>query len=354
MKKLSLNQLLIPFLSIILGLLVGAIVMLIGGYDPVQGFISLFEGMFGSPYAVGETLRAAAPLIFSGLAVAFAFRTGLFNIGVEGQVLIGWVAAVYVGINFDLPMFIHLPLALLAAMVAAAIWAFVPGFLKAKFYVHEVITSIMMNYIALYTTNAILRNVIGVTNERTESINDSASLASPWLQELTTYSRLHWGVLVAVLAAIVYYYILQRTTLGYELRAVGFNKHASQYAGMSVNRNIVLSFVISGMFAGLAGAMEGLGTFGSMTLSASFTGVGFDGIAVALLGANTAIGVILAAILFAGLNIGGLAMQLGANVPSELVKVIIAAIVIFVASGYAINYAIEKLKGNRKKRVEKK
>ncbi|MGA9468829.1 MAG: ABC transporter permease, partial [Exiguobacterium marinum] len=318
MKKLSLNQLLIPFLSIILGLLVGAIVMLIGGYDPVQGFISLFEGMFGSPYAIGETLRAAAPLIFSGLAVAFAFRTGLFNIGVEGQVLIGWVAAVYVGINFDgLPMFIHLPLALLAAMIAAAIWAFVPGFLKAKFYVHEVITSIMMNYIALYTTNAILRNVIGVTNERTESINESASLASPWLQELTTYSRLHWGVLVAVLAAIVYYYILQRTTLGYELRAVGFNKNASQYAGMSVNRNIVLSFVISGMFAGLAGAMEGLGTFGSMTLSASFTGVGFDGIAVALLGANTAIGVVLAAILFAGLNIGGLAMQLGANVPSE-------------------------------------
>ena len=161
-------------------------------------------------------------------------------------------------------------------------------------------------------------------------------------------------MLVAVLAAIVYYYILQRTTLGYELRAVGFNKHASQYAGMSVNRNIVLSFVISGMFAGLAGAMEGLGTFGSMTLSASFTGVGFDGIAVALLGANTAIGVILAAILFAGLNIGGLAMQLGANVPSELVKVIIAAIVIFVASGYAINYVVEKLKGNRKKGVEKK
>ncbi|WP_214826675.1 ABC transporter permease [Exiguobacterium algae] len=354
MKKLSLNQLLIPLLSIVLGLLVGAVVMLIGGYDPIRGFDSLINGMFGSPYAIGETLRAAAPLIFSGLAVAFAFRTGLFNIGVEGQVLIGWVAAVYVGINFDLPMFIHIPLALLAAMLAAAIWAFVPGFLKAKFYVHEVITSIMMNYIALYTTNAILRNVIGVTNERTESIKDSASLSSPWLQEITTYSRLHWGVLVAVLAAIVYYYILQRTTLGYELRAVGFNKHASQYAGMSVNRNIVLSFVISGMFAGLAGAMEGLGTFNGMTLSASFTGVGFDGIAVALLGANTAVGVILAAILFAGLNIGGLAMQAGADIPSELVKVIIATIVIFVASGYAINYVIEKIKGNRKKGVEKK
>lgn len=193
-----------------------------------------------------------------------------------------------------------------------------------------------------------------MTNERTESIRESASLSSPLLQELTTFSRLHWGILIAVLAAVVYYYILQRTTLGYELRAVGFNKHASQYAGMSVNRNIVLSFVISGMFAGLAGAMEGLGTFNGMTLSASFTGVGFDGIAVALLGANTAVGVVLAALLFAGLNIGGLAMQLGANIPSELVKVIIAAIVIFVASGYALNYVIEKLKGNRKKGVEKK
>jgi len=199
----------------------------------------------------------------------------------------------------------------------------------------------MMNYIALYVTNDILRHVIGITNERTETIKESASLASPFLQEITDFSRLHNGIFIAIIAALVFWFILWKTTLGYELRAVGFNKNAAEYAGMGVNRNIILSFVISGLFAGLAGAMEGLGTFQNMTLNASFTGVGFDGIAVALLGANNPIGVVLAALLFAGLNIGGLSMQ-QIGIPPELIKIIIAFIIIFVASGYAIRLVIEK------------
>jgi simple sugar transport system permease protein len=273
--------LLIPNLSIVLGMVVGAIVMLIGGYDPIAGFDQLFYGIFGEPYSSGETLRASAPLIFAGLAVAFAFRTGLFTVDVEGQVLVGWLVAVWIGIKFDLPTVVHLPLALIGAGLAGALWASIRGILKAKFHVHEVITSIRMNYIALYVTNDILRHIIGITNERTETIKESASLASPFLQEITDFSRLHNGIFIALIAALVFWFILWKTTLGYELRAVGFNKNAAEYAGMGVNRNIILSFVISGVVAGLAGAMEGLGTFQNMTLNASFTGVGFDGIAVA-------------------------------------------------------------------------
>ncbi|WP_114571027.1 ABC transporter permease [Exiguobacterium flavidum] len=341
MKLERFYGILIPILSIILGIAVGAIVMIAGGYDAGEGFYQLYYGIFGEPYSIGETLRATAPLIFAGLAVAFAFRTGLFNIGVEGQVLVGWMVAVWIGISFDLPTAIHLPLALIGAGLAGALWAAVPGVLKAVFHVHEVITSIMMNYIALYLTNDILRRYIGITNERTETVKESASLASTFLSELTDFSRLHNGIFVAVLAAAVFWFILWKTTLGYELRAVGFNKSAAEYAGMSVKRNIVLSFVISGVFAGLAGAMEGLGTFQNMTLNASFTGVGFDGIAVALLGANNPIGVVLAALLFAGLNIGGLSMQ-QVGIPPELIKIIIAFIIIFVASGYAIRLVIDR------------
>jgi len=341
MKLERFYGILIPILSIILGIAVGAIVMIAGGYDAGEGFYQLYYGIFGEPYSIGETLRATAPLIFAGLAVAFAFRTGLFNIGVEGQVLVGWMVAVWIGIEFDLPTAIHLPLALIGAGLAGALWAAVPGILKARFHVHEVITSIMMNYIALYVTNDILRHVIGIENERTETVKESASLASTFLAELTDFSRLHNGIFIAVLAALVFWFILWKTTLGYELRAVGFNKSAAEYAGMSVKRNIVLSFVISGVFAGLAGAMEGLGTFQNMTLNASFTGVGFDGIAVALLGANNPIGVVLAALLFAGLNIGGLSMQ-QVGIPPELIKIIIAFIIIFVASGYAIRLVIDR------------
>jgi len=150
-------NLLVPIISIILGLLVGAVVMLLSGYDPVTGYIALWNGIFGSSYSIGETIRQISPYILAGLAVAFAFRTGLFNIGVEGQLIVGWFAAAYVGMAFELPKIIHLPLALLAAAAAGALWGFIPGILKARLHVHEVIVTIMMNYIALHTVNALVK-----------------------------------------------------------------------------------------------------------------------------------------------------------------------------------------------------
>ncbi|KMM38651.1 ABC transporter permease [Guptibacillus hwajinpoensis] len=329
----------VPVLSVALGLLVGGMIMLVSGYNPIVAYAALFNGIFSNSYVLGETVRQMTPLILSGLAVAFAFRTGLFNIGVEGQLLVGWLASVYVGLQFEgLSPLVHIPLAILAAGVAGAMWAFVPGFLKAKYHVHEVITTIMMNYVALHVVNAIIRTYLLAPGERTDQINQSASLQSSFLQTVTDFSRLHYGFVVAIIGAIIMWFLLWKTTTGYELRSVGFNKYASEYAGINVQRNIILSMVISGAFAGAAGAMEGLGTYGYMTVMADFTGVGFDGIAVALLGANSAFGVVLASALFGGLKIGALNMQSVAQVPTQLVEIVIAMIIFFVASSYLIHW----------------
>lgn len=337
------KDILVPIMAVILGILVGTIIMIATGYDAVSAFIALWNGAFGDVYYFGEVIRQVTPLILAGLSVAFAFRTGLFNIGVEGQLIVGWLAAVWVGVAFDLPRIIHLPLAVLAAIVAGALWAFIPGLLKAKFRVHEVIVTIMLNYTALHVTNYLIRTVLSDKSDRTDMIKESATLRSPFFEALTDYSRLHWGIFIALISVFIMWFVLEKTNRGYELRSVGYNQHASHYAGMNVNTNIILSMVISGAFAGLAGAMEGLGTFGYASIKGGFTGVGFDGIAVALLGANGPIGVILAALLFGSLKVGALNMPLESGVPNELVDIIIALIVFFVAASYMIRILVDRL-----------
>ncbi|KGR75484.1 ABC transporter permease [Ureibacillus manganicus] len=341
---------LVPIISIILGLIFGAIVMLISGYNPVAGYTALWNGIFGSSYNFGETVRTIIPYVFSGLAVAFAFRTGLFNIGVEGQLIMGWFAAAYVGFAWDLPTIIHLPVAILAAALVGAAWAFIPGILKARLGVHEVIVTIMMNYIALRSINPLIAAVTGGA-ERTPKVHESASLRSEFLQSLTDYSRMHWGFIIAIIGVFVMWFILEKTTLGYELKSVGFNRNASEYAGMNVKKNIVLSMVISGAFAGLAGAMEALGTFGNIASMSSFSGIGFDGIAVALLGANQPVGVFFAAVLFGSLKNGGINMPNEAGVPNEIVSIVIALIILFAASGYVIRLLLDRA-GKSKKEVK--
>lgn len=344
LKKVNWVNLLIPVVSVILGLLCGAIIMLIIGYNPLLAYQSIVESIFLQPYYGGETIRAMIPLVLAGLAVAFAFRTGLFNIGVEGQLLAGWLASVACAIIFGhLPKVVLLPLSILAGGAAGAFWGYIPGLLKAKFKVHEVISTIMMNYIALYSTAYIIKNFLYTEGERTPTIPQAASLASSFLSNLTQGSRLHWGFIVAIIAVLAMWFILWKTPKGYELRAVGFSPDASKYAGMNVSRNIILSLTISGVFAGLGGAMEGLGTYQYMTINSAFTGIGFNGIAVALLGLNTPIGVLLSGALFAGLQTGGLTMQSVAGVPVELIQIIIALIIFFVGSGYVIKWALGRL-----------
>lgn len=341
-------NLMVPVLAVILGLLVGAIIMWVSGYNAIAGYGALWEGIAGDTYRIGETIRQITPYILAGLAVAFAFRAGLFNIGVEGQLIVGWFAAAYVGLAVELPKVIHLPLAILAAAAAGALWGFIPGLLKAKFHVHEVIVTIMMNYIALHVVNALITVVSG--SDRTDRIFPSASLRSPILEALTDYSRLHYGIIVALIMVVIMWFILDKTTTGFELKAVGFNQHASQYAGMKVDRNIILAMVISGAFAGIGGAMEALGTFEYIASKGGFTGIGFDGIAVALLGMNTPIGVVFGATLFGSLKYGALNMPNAANIPVEIVGIVTAVIIYFVAASYVIRLLL--VRAGRKKEAK--
>ncbi len=336
-------NILIPLIAIFFGFAAGAVIMLFSGNNPIEGYSALIAGIVGEPYDFGETLQRMTPLIFSGLAVAFAFRTGLLNIGVEGQLIVGWFTSVYVGLAIEAPMIIHLPLAIAAGAVAGALWGFVPGYLKARFQVHEVIVTIMMNYIAMHVTNSLIRTYLLDSGQRTGFINSTASLESGFLSELTQFSRLHWGFFIAAAACVLMWFILWKTKKGFELRSVGYNKNASLYAGMNVNANIILSMSVSGAFAGAGGAMVGLGTYQYANILPAFTNIGFDGIAVALLGASTSVGIFLAAFLFGGLQQGANMMQSRAGVAPELVEIIIALIIFFVASSYIIRWGLGRL-----------
>ncbi|RAL26487.1 branched-chain amino acid ABC transporter permease [Thermoflavimicrobium daqui] len=314
-------------------MIIGSIAMQVAGYNPFAAYQALFVGSLFQAFDLGETIRTTTPLILTGLAVAIAFRTGLFNIGVEGQMIVAQLASLLVGIKLNLPPVLHMIVAVLVGGIAGAIWGFIPGFLKAVRGVNEVIICIMMNFIALYLSNVLVRNWLSEQGtDSTPKIPESASLRVDFLSEMFDSSRVHLGIIIALIMAFVMYILLWKTKRGYELRAVGYNPSAAEYAGINVKRNIILSMVISGFFAGLAGAGELLGTQGYMAIQSAFTGIGFDGIAVALLGANTPIGVILAALLFGVLTYGSQNMEHVAQVPPELIRVVVAAIIFFVAA----------------------
>lgn len=339
------QKIIIPFLSVILGLIVGAIVMLLTGHNPIQAYDKLIQGagLYGDVGRFGNTLLETTTLILTGLSVAFAFRTGLFNIGAAGQMLMGGFAAVYVGVAFTLPKYIHLPIAVLIAVIVGAMWAFLPGLLKAKYRIHEVVSTIMMNYIALWTVYYFVPVLIpGGFNTESKTIQTSASLRFDWISNLFAGSYVNIGLILALLAALLIWWILEKTTFGYELKAVGFNLNASKYAGMKVNRNMILSMMISGALAGLAGATFYLGYGDNIKIGVVPTH-GFDGIAVALLGLNNPFGVVISALLFGVMGAGRLFMQSATDVPNELVPIIIAIIVFFAATSLMIENMIKKV-----------
>jgi simple sugar transport system permease protein len=294
---------------------------------------------------ISETLLSATPLIFAGLAVAVGFRAGLFNIGVEGQLYVGAIFAVYVGFAFTgLPWFIHLPLAILAGMLGGALWGFVPGFLKAKTGAHEVIVTIMMNYIAYQLVFLVLKAEGFQRPGRDDPISQNV-LPTAQLPPFIEGLRVHWGFVLALVAAAVVSWILFRSTKGYEFRAVGLNPGAARYAGMNISRTIILAMVTSGALAGLAGTSEMLGTSGRLTPGFS-PGYGFDAIAIALLGGSRPSGVVVAAILFGALRAGSTPMQAATGTPVDLVVVIQALIIMFVAAP-ALVRAIYHIKAGR-------
>ena len=280
--------------------------------------------------------------MLTGLAVGFAFRTGLFNIGAEGQLIAGSMAAIAVGLGVRAPAGVHVALVLLAAMAAGGLWGAIPGVLKARFNVHEVVVSIMLNYVALHLNNwAIVEIFHSVDRIKTPVIPASALLRSDLLGGLTNGSRLGWGLLPVALSLAAYWFLIERTTFGFRLRAVGFNKESARYAGMKVERSIVAAMAISGAFAGLAGAVITVGTFSFGRALPAHEGYGFDGIAVALVGGNGALGIGLSGLLFGLLKAAQPLMQ-SQGIPKEIASIIQAAIVLFIAMKLGIEHLLAR------------
>lgn len=339
------RAIIIALVSIFLGLLAGAIFMAVTGHNPLEGYKFLFRGGLMNIERIGNTLATATPLILTGLAVAFAFNTGLFNIGASGQMLFGGLCATAVGLTLVLPKPLLLLLMMIAAILGGALWGFVPGFLKARFNVHEVVATIMMNWIAYwviyYTVPAHFKGLFLETESR--KIPEAASLKVPWLSELFNGSYINLGLFLGLVAVLVVAVILNRTVLGYELRAAGFNRYASEYAGMNVQRNIILSMTIAGALAGLGGATLYVGYASNIQIGV-LPVQGFDGIAVSLLGSNTPIGVLGAAFFFGILHSGKGFMNAMTEIPPEIGDTIIATIIYFAATSVLIDRGINALK----------
>jgi general nucleoside transport system permease protein len=330
-------ELLVPILAIFTALVIGALIILATGASVYDAYSGLFSGALGSPQAIANTLVEATPYIFAGLAVALGFKCGLFNIGAEGQLAMGAISAAVVGAAFTgLPMIIHLPLAILAGFVGGALWGSIAGFLRARTGAHEVITTIMLNYIAIRLTDYLIKVPLKdpeASAPRTRFISPSAEL--PFL--FGADYRLHAGFLLAIVAAVVVWWLLNKTTIGFEIRTVGANPDAAQYAGMSITRNFILAMALSGGLAGLAGGSTVLGL--EHNLKASFSaGYGFDSIAIALLARSNPIGIIPAAIFWGALRNGAGLMQLQSGISISLINIVQALVIVFVAADQIVRW----------------
>lgn len=353
------SELLVPVLAVVSGLILGAIVIVVSGENPFRAYGALFTGSFGSParlidglqiysatgetrqllrafYPLTESLVTATPYIFAGLSVALGFRCGLFNIGAEGQFFIGALSAAFVGYSIQgLPMIIHLPLAILGGALGGGLWGMIPGYLKARFGAHEVVNTIMMNWIAFRLSDWLLDGPMKGPGFRpvTPTIMETAELPRFFPDPL----RFNLGFFIALLVAYLVYWFLFKTTLGFEIRSVGANPDAAKYAGMNIVRNFVLVMVLAGGLAGLAGSAQVLGV--DYWVGQGFSaGYGFDAIAIALLGKSHPFGVVLAALLFGFLRSGATNMQSMASIPIDIISIIQGMVIVFIAAPEIIRW----------------
>jgi len=326
------NFILIPVLAVLIAFVFAALVIIVIGESPVSAMGAMYEGVFASRTNFLNMLLASTPLIFTGLAVSFAFNCGLFNIGGEGQVMIGGFAAALdgmAGLKFSINPLVHIFLAIFAAGLAAGLYSLIAGWFRAKFHVHEVISTIMLNYIA-YTLLGFL--VVhpwfkeNGPNPQTPEIAHSAFLPAFFARHDFNY-----GFILALLMAVLMWFILYKTSFGFNIRSVGLNEKAAEYSGINISKNIMLAMFISGMLAGLAGSERVMGLFHKYN-STAFVGYGFDGIAVSLLVNNNPLGIILSALLFGFLKTGGSYMNREIGVPVELVVIVQAVIIFFIAA----------------------
>jgi len=325
-----LNPLVESLMAGLIGLVIGALIMLAFGYNPIAAYISLFSGSFGSVYSWAESLANATPLILTAMTFAIAMRGGLFNIGAEGQLYIGALAAVAVSL-IDLPFPLNAVAALGAAIVAGMLWSLPVALLKLTRGVHEVISTIMLNWIAHFFAFYLIANVLTdpKRGEKTISIIESARLA-----RILPGTSLNYGLVIALIAVAAILFLLWRTSAGFEMRASGYNQEATHYAGISLRKQVLRVFLIGGAIAGLAGAVQVMGrppTYAVMSGLPQLMNLGFDGIGVAMIGRNHPVGIVFAAIFFGGLMVGGRIMQFSPGVPLELVRVVEGVIIITLA-----------------------
>lgn len=333
----SITESRVPYilLSIILGFVVGAVFLVIMGLsvgDAYGRLLSSVTGMKGFSYVVVYSI----PYIMTGLSVAFSFKTGVFNIGAEGQFVMGSMAAAVVGILLgDLPKFVLIPLCFIAAALAGALWGVIVAMLKIRKGINEVLSMIMFNWIAFYLSNFIA-GIPAIHSEgaaeATRNISENAStlLSKDFIAQFGLCPTANWGILVAIVLTVVIWFIIEKTTLGYRLKAVGFNKFAAEYGGIDVNRSILTALAISGALAGLAGALQLMGMGSRISVFSSQEGFGFAGIVVALMGCSNPFGVFIAGLFYGALIFGGSKLNL-VGAPTQLVNVIVGTVVLFIA-----------------------
>ena len=351
-KSILESNVLYTIIAIIAGLLIGAVFLMIAGISPAVAYGKLFSSIFSRPKYLVWTLVYASPLIFTGLSVAFSFRTGVFNIGAEGQFVIGGLVACVLGIVLKLPAGLHAIVCLVAAAAAGCIWSQIVGVLKVKRGIHEVLSFIMFNWIAFYLSNYVV-NLPGIhrdSSEATQDVAASARLLMPeGLRSTLDCSNAHWGIVLAVIAAVIIWVIIEKTTLGYKLKAVGFNSNGAEYGGIDANKSILTALGISGLLSGLGGAVQVLGMAGRLSQFAGQEGFGFEGITVALIGSSNPIGCIFSGLFYGAMKYGGSKLSI-VKAPSEVVDIIMGCIVLLIAIAHVFKVFV--LKAAKKKEAK--
>jgi simple sugar transport system permease protein len=336
--RLASSNAAMSILVVLLGFLVGTVLLLAVARDPANMYRAVIQvvsgwdlarGTWNSRY-IGEWLVASVPLILCGLSMAFAARAGLFNIGAEGQYIVGLTVAQFSAFCLPRVPIFHWAAAIALGMLAAAAWGGIVGFLKAKYSVSEVVATIMMNYVALYGSRYATQFIPGTNTYKTPNFPATARLSNAWLEGLTNNSRLNTGVFLTLAAVLFFWFIMEKTRTGFALRATGFNKDAARCSGINVQRSLTLSMAISGAFAGLAGCIVALGSFGYGRVLAGLDNYGFTGIAVALVGNSAAFGTFLAGLLFGMLQSAQPLMQ-SRQIPKEVTYIISGLVVVFIS-----------------------
>ena len=336
-KGKAFDSIYFPVISILAAFLIASVVFLILGFDPIVAFGGLISGSFGSLSALGETLNKATPVILTGLSYAIAQRCGIVNLGAEGQVYIGALCAVLAGTELSLPAPLHIPVTLLAAFLGGALFGTLPAIMKNRFGSSELITTIMFNYVALYFVHYLIAGPIKDLEATSNFAQSKQMLASAQLPRILPGTRLHAGIIVAILALVLYHFFLFHTTRGYEMRVIGLNRTAGECAGMNRKTNTLLSMFLAGGLAGLGGACELMGVQ-LRIMENAFNNFGFDGVAVALLGSNSAGGILFSGILFGSLKSGATKMQMKSGAPTATIYMLQGLIILFVVGKKLFDY----------------